>query len=111
VLANRRQVTASDFQTEDLFWALRGGGGNFGVVTSFEFRLHEVTRWVRDYYTAIHPHSGSAGGYRNFMSGDDDHRAADNYGANYERLSAVKAAYDPDNLFHVNQNIAPAKRR
>ena len=37
--------------------------------------------------------------------------AADNYGANYERLSAVKAAYDPDNLFHVNQNIAPAKRR
>ena len=29
----------------------------------------------------------------------------------YERLSAVKAAYDPDNLFHVNQNIAPAKRR
>ena len=39
------------------------------------------------------------------------HRAAENYGANYERLSAVKAAYDPDNLFHVNQNIAPAKRR
>jgi FAD/FMN-containing dehydrogenase len=42
---------------------------------------------------------------------DDAHRAAENYGANYERLSAVKAAYDPDNLFHVNQNIAPAKRR
>ena len=69
------------------------------------------TRWVRDYYAAIHPHSGSEGGYINFMSGDDDHRAADNYGANYERLSAVKASYDPDNLFHVNQNIAPAKRR
>jgi FAD/FMN-containing dehydrogenase len=45
------------------------------------------------------------------MSDDDAHRAAENYGANYERLSAVKAAYDPDNLFHVNQNIAPAKRR
>jgi Berberine and berberine like len=29
----------------------------------------------------------------------------------YERLTVVKAAYDPDNLFHVNQNIAPAKRR
>ena len=69
------------------------------------------TKWVRDYYAAIHPHSGSAGGYVNFMSGDDAHRAAENYGANYERLSAVKAAYDPDNLFHVNQNIAPAKRR
>jgi FAD/FMN-containing dehydrogenase len=69
------------------------------------------TKWVRDCYAAIHPHSGSAGGYVNFMSGDDAHRAAENYGANYERLSAVKAAYDPDNLFHVNQNIAPAKRR
>jgi FAD/FMN-containing dehydrogenase len=56
-------------------------------------------------------HSGSAGGYINFMSGDDDRRAADNYGANYERLSAVKAVYDPDNLFHVNKNIAPAKPR
>jgi FAD/FMN-containing dehydrogenase len=69
------------------------------------------SKWVRDYYAAIHPHSGSVGGYVNFMSGDDAHRAAENYGANYERLSAVKAAYDPDNLFHVNQNIAPAKRR
>ena len=67
------------------------------------------TKWVRDYYDAIHPHSGSEGGYVNFMSDDDGHRAADNYGANYERLSQVKRAYDPDNIFHVNQNIEPAK--
>jgi FAD/FMN-containing dehydrogenase len=67
-------------------------------------------RWVKDYYAAIHPHSGTDAGYINFMSGDDDHRAAANYGTNYERLAAVKATYDPDNLFHVNQNIAPAKR-
>jgi len=64
-------------------------------------------KWVKDYYAAIHPHSGSNGGYVNFMSNDDDHRAPANYGASYERLAAVKATYDPDNLFHINQNIKP----
>ena len=63
--------------------------------------------WVRDYAAALRPYS-APGGYINFMDGDDLGRVAENYGPNYKRLREVKAKYDPQNLFHVNQNITPA---
>ena len=66
----------------------------------------ENIRWVRDYYAALQPHS-QAGGYINFASADDQGKVADNYGANYARLTEVKRRYDPANLFHLNQNIKP----
>ena len=64
-------------------------------------------RWVREYHAALEPHT-SDGGYINFMAEDDQSRIRANYGPNYDRLAAVKKTYDPANLFHLNQNIAPA---
>ena len=69
------------------------------------------TAWVRDYYTAIHSHSGVDGGYVNFMAGDDADRVKQNYMGNYERLARVKADWDPGNVFRMNQNIRPAAKR
>lgn len=43
VLADGSSVTASEKQNSDLFWAIRGGGGNFGIVTSFKFQAHPVS--------------------------------------------------------------------
>jgi FAD/FMN-containing dehydrogenase len=42
VTADGEQLTASEDNNADLFWALRGGGGNFGIATAFKFRLHEI---------------------------------------------------------------------
>lgn len=64
------------------------------------------TKWVRDYSDAVAPHS-EVGGYVNFMDDDDADRTRANYGGNYDRLVDVKRKYDPDNVFRINQNIAP----
>jgi FAD/FMN-containing dehydrogenase len=64
------------------------------------------TGWVRDYWSALHPHS-AGGAYVNWMGDEGADRVAATYRGNYERLRAVKAKYDPANLFHLNQNIKP----
>ena len=63
--------------------------------------------WGRAYWKAVHPFN-LAGGYVNFMMEDEaEGRVAATYGENYRRLAAIKATYDPKNLFRVNQNIHP----
>ena len=65
------------------------------------------TKWVRDYYAALAPHS-EKGGYVNFAAGDDADRVGASYGKGYERLRKIKAKYDPQNVLRHNQNIVPA---
>jgi FAD/FMN-containing dehydrogenase len=66
-----------------------------------------ITNWARNYFDAVHPF-GAGGAYVNFMMDEGDDRVRATYSGNYERLAAVKAKYDPDNFFRVNQNIKPA---
>ena len=63
--------------------------------------------WVRDFFVASAPFA-SGGVYVNFLTADEGDRVRSAYGPNYDRLAQVKRKYDPDNLFSVNQNIAPA---
>jgi FAD/FMN-containing dehydrogenase len=66
-----------------------------------------LTKWARDYYEAIHPYS-AGGAYVNFLMHDEGAgRVQATYGDNYDKLVEVKRRYDPENLFRVNQNIAP----
>jgi FAD/FMN-containing dehydrogenase len=62
--------------------------------------------WARDFFKASAPYA-SAGAYVNFMTAEESDRIASAYGANYARLVEVKRKYDPDNVFHLNQNIQP----
>jgi FAD/FMN-containing dehydrogenase len=86
VTASGEIITASEDQHPDLFWALRGGGGNFGVVTSFEYRLHpvaqvwggmimhpmsEATKVLRFYRELTHDHDDDLEFYSGLMSAPD----------------------------------------
>ena len=62
--------------------------------------------WARDFFKASAPYA-SAGAYVNFMTAEEGDRVITAYGANYDRLVRIKKRYDPDNVFHLNQNIKP----
>jgi len=66
-----------------------------------------ITAWARNYWDALHPF-GAGAAYVNFMmDGEGEDRIRATYGQNYTRLARLKAKYDPDNFFRMNQNILP----
>ena len=62
--------------------------------------------WARAFFKASAPYA-SAGAYVNFMTEDEGERVTSAYGSNYDRLAQLKKRFDPDNIFHLNQNIKP----
>jgi FAD/FMN-containing dehydrogenase len=69
----------------------------------------ECIAWSRAFFNAAAPYA-SSGAYINFMTADEGERVAAAYGANYTRLLEIKRRYDPENVFHLNQNIRDLKR-
>jgi FAD/FMN-containing dehydrogenase len=78
------------------------------VHTRWRERGDEQTaiKWAREFFAATAPHA-TGGVYVNFMPEDETERVPGAYGSNYTRLAALKAKYDPDNLFRLNQNVQP----
>ena len=65
-------------------------------------------QWARDYFAAMQPHARDRV-YLNFLGDEGPHRVRQAYGpATYDRLAELKATYDPDNFFRLNQNIHPS---
>ena len=70
--------------------------------------VNAIRDWTVDYWEALHPYS-SGGAYVNFLMEEGQERVQATYRGNYARLAAIKATYDPQNFFRVNQNIKPAQ--
>jgi hypothetical protein len=85
--------------------------GTFIIGLALEAEVLDTERvWVRGFWEALRPHAiGSGDGYVNGASDFSQDRVRNSYGAaKYDRLAGIKAAYDPDNVFHLNANILPA---
>jgi FAD/FMN-containing dehydrogenase len=108
VTAEGEIIKVSDTENTDLFWGIKGGGGNFGIVTSFEFSLRELGPEITG-GLILYKIDSMGSGYINFASADEtQERVAATYGQKkYEKLVDLKRKYDPDNFFRLNQNIKP----
>jgi FAD/FMN-containing dehydrogenase len=95
VLADGRVVTASDRENADLFWGIRGGGGNFGIVTEFECRLHPLGPLVLAGLTLwpIHDAPRILRAWRDYMDG-----APDELSSGCATITAPPEAFVPDDL-------------
>jgi hypothetical protein len=100
---------AHDLASFDTAWAYRDArwGSVFAGVDPDPSNVDTIRQWSIDYFEALHPYS-AGGAYVNMMMDEGQERVRASYRENYERLASIKAEYDPNNVFRVNQNIQPA---
>jgi FAD/FMN-containing dehydrogenase len=100
---------AHDVAESDTAWSYRDANWAtvYAGVDPSPANVDAIRSWSIDYFEALHPYS-SGGAYVNMMMDEGEERVRASYRGNYDRLARVKATYDPDNLFRVNQNIRPA---
>ncbi len=99
---------ASRVAQGDTAFAYRDGGWA-GVIVGVDpdpANAPRISQWTRDYWEELHPTS-AGGAYVNFLMDEGQDRVKASYRGNYDRLAQVKRRYDPDNFFHINQNIKP----
>jgi FAD/FMN-containing dehydrogenase len=99
---------AHDPSSTDTAWSYRDAtwGSVFAGVDPDPANVDAIRQWSVDYMEALHPYS-AGGAYVNMMMDEGQERVRASYRDNYDRLARIKAAYDPDNVFRVNQNIQP----
>jgi FAD/FMN-containing dehydrogenase len=101
---------AHDVGPDETAWAYRDARWNqvFVGVDPDPANAGKLRDWTVGYWESLHPYS-AGGAYVNMMMADEgQERIRASYRHNYDRLTQVKAAYDPENVFRVNQNIQPA---
>jgi FAD/FMN-containing dehydrogenase len=99
---------AHDVSPSETAWSYRDArwGAVYAGVDPDPANVDLIRRWSIDYFEALHPYS-AGGAYVNMMMDEGQERVRASYRDNYDRLTRIKATYDPDNLFRVNQNIEP----
>jgi FAD/FMN-containing dehydrogenase len=101
---------AHDVDSSDTAWSYRDArwGSVFAGVDPDPANQDTIKDWTVGYFDALHPYS-AGGAYVNMMMDEGQERVRASYRDNYDRLARVKATYDPDNTFRINQNIVPAE--
>ncbi len=101
---------AHDVDRADTAWSYRDArwGSVFAGVDRDPANAPAIRDWSVGYNEALRPYS-AGGAYLNMIMDEGEERVRASYRDNYDRLARIKAEYDPENLFRVNQNIRPAR--